>query len=71
MQRHQDIITLLNAKRDALSEGLDQRRDSETSRLRLVYLFAIHLTDAWPKQNSEVFKESSSEENGDASGSEG
>ena len=71
LQRHQDITTSLKAKRDTLSGGLDQRRDSETSRLCLAYLFAIHLTNAWPKQNSEMFKESSSEENNNASGSEG
>ena len=60
LQRHQDTTASLKSERDALNEGLDRRRNLETSGFRSVCLSTIYLTDAWPKQSSEVSKESSS-----------
>ena len=60
LQRHQDAATSLKSERDALNKELDRRKDLETSRFCLAYfLLAVRLTNAWPNQNSKMFKESS------------
>ena len=61
LQRHQDTITSLKSERDVLNKKLDRQKDLETSGFSSDYLsFLLHMTNAWPNQNSGMLRRSSS-----------
>ena len=61
LQRYQETTASLKSEHDALNKELDRRKDLETSEFRLTHLLAIDMKNIWPKQNSRIFKEGSSE----------